>query len=214
MRTILVGACLTAAACGDLPTSGVPGLRGFVTTASSDRPEPSVLARIGEWRAADADCAANAYGGIAVTGDLGAGAKHPQTVLATFDELVVVDANDELVAAAPTEFACTGGSADALEIVAIGRTWLDVPMIAIAATIGGRAEQSTYVALFRVAGGRLVPMFRGAVEAREGDDVFSGSITIVPEGLVYRAPGDPATWWRLDHATGRYVQPTRDLARS
>src|SRR5258708_5514570 len=129
MRAILRGAALAVAACGDLSTPTIPGLHGFVATAISNRPDRGVLARMGEWRAPDEDCIGNAYGGIAVTGDLD-GAHGPHTVLASFDQVIVVDAAGALVAATPTELDCSGGSSPAIEIVALRPTWVAAPVIA------------------------------------------------------------------------------------
>jgi hypothetical protein len=191
--------------CSEIPaTSAVPGLFGVMPTASADRPSPAVLEHMREWRKPDAECVGNTYGGIAVVGDV-VGDGGAQTVLASYDHVVVLDARNALLAAAPSELDCAG-SADAIEAVAIGRTWLDAPVIVVAATTGGRAEHTSTVTLYRVAGRTLVPLFRGVVLAREGESAWYGSITIVPGGgLVYRAPGDPMTWWTLDGASGRYV---------
>jgi hypothetical protein len=202
-RTFLAIAAMVG--CGEPPTTtATSNVFGVVPTAISDRPAQAVLERMSEWNAPDAECSGNAYGGIELTGNV-LGRDAPQTVLASYDHVLVLDRDGALIAEADTGLDCAG-TADAIEAVAIGRTWLDAPVIEVAATAGGRAEQASYVMFFRVRDRELVPLFSGAVVVREPGETRTGSITFVPDGVVYRAPDASTTLWTLDRANGRYVR--------
>jgi hypothetical protein len=187
------------------PSAAIGGLNGFVTTATNTRPTRATISQIRTWRTPDPKCSANTIGAIELTGNV-MNEPGPQTVLVSFDHLVVLDRANALVAAAPTGFRCEG-SADQLDAVAIGSMLLDGPVIAIVATSGGEMESMTRVALFQIDRNRaLVRLFSGAVFANDGVDHWYGSVTVVPGGIIHRPPGDPPTAWRFDRAAGRYIE--------
>ena len=175
----------------------LPWLQGFQAEAVADHPSRTVAAELSEWRKPDEDCVASAYGGLSL--DRGG-----QRVLASFSQGVfIVDANRRLVAQAPG-FDCNG-SADELVALATGEAWVGTPLVALAATTGGHAESVTWLSLYRVGdGGTLEPVFTGAVERHEGHQTRTGVVTIVPGGLIYRAPEGTTSVWIYDG--NRYVE--------
>lgn len=202
MRRLLV---LALAAC-DQPTPVTPVLsmlHGGELVAASDRTSAGVVDRVG---GADPDCAADAYGGIEVAADV---APDPgtETVLASFSRgVVVLGADGHRIASTPG-FGCTG-SQDELAAVEIMRTALDTPVIAVAATQGGRRESSTWIALVAVgATAHLDRLFVGEVERRDETGTHAGELRFVPGGLLYRHPTEGVALWRYDAAAHRYVAP-------
>jgi hypothetical protein len=125
-------------------------------------------------------------------------------VLASYSQGVfVLDGNRHLVAQAPG-FPCNGSS-DELVALAQGNAWIGAPLIALAASSGGRAESVTWLSLYRVGdGGKLVPVFSGAVERHGDRQTKTGVVTIVPGGLIYRSPEGMTSLWTWDGT--RYVE--------
>jgi len=169
----------------------LPWLQGFQPDAVADHPTPAVAQELAEWRPASEDCVASAYGGLSLDSPSG-------RVLASFSQGVfVLDKDRHLVAQAPG-FSCKG-SADELVALATGDAWIGTPIVALAATTGGHAESVTWLSLYRVdEGGRLEPVFTGAVERHEGRQTRTGTVTIVPGGLIYRAPEGTTSVWIWD----------------
>jgi len=191
------------AAC-DQPTPATPVLsmlHGVEVVAASDRPSTAVTDRVG---AGDPDCAADAYGGIELAADV---APDPgiETVLASYSRgVIVLGADGHRIASTPG-FGCTG-TRDELAAVEIVRTSFDAPVIAVAATSGGRRESSTWLALVAVGSTtHLDRLFVGEVERRDETGTHPGEVRFVPGGLVYRHPTDGVTLWRYDAAARRYV---------
>jgi hypothetical protein len=80
-------------------------------------------------------------------------------------------------------------------------------VVALAVSRGGHRESVTSIVVYRVGNGRLEQLFEGAVEETVGTDAFTGTITFVPGGLIYRAPrASSATVWIFDAARHRYVE--------
>lgn len=187
------------------PLAALPWLQGFFApSASTDEGSHEVVAELGEWRAADDSCVGASYGGLSLTADLGAG-EGDERVLASFTQgLVVLDSERHMIAQAPG-FECEG-SADELVALATGDAGIGQPIVALAATAGGRAESMTWLTLYRVAGsGELQPVFIGEVERHENDTTRTGIVTLVPGGLVYRAPTGDTSLWVWDAEQGRYI---------
>lgn len=175
----------------------LPWLQGFQPQAVADHPSRAVAQELSEYRAPDDACVASAYGGLSV--DSGGG-----RILASFSQGVfVVDKDRHLVAQSPG-FSCNG-SADELVALATGDAFIGKPIVALAATTGGRAESITWLSLY-VADetGALEPVFTGTVERHEGHETRTGTVTVVPGGLIYHAPEGMTSVWIWDGS--RYVQ--------
>jgi hypothetical protein len=153
----------------------------------------------------DRTCAAGAYAELEADGDVAPNAGD-ETVIASYaDGVTVLDREGVQIASAPG-YACEG-SADEAETLIIGRAF-GAPTIAMVVTSGGRREQMTWLAVFRVGfAGRLDPVFTGTVEERSDDRVRRGEVTFVPDGLIYRRPGSRRlTLWVFDPAARAYTQ--------
>lgn len=187
-----------------VPLAALPWLSGFDATAVADRPSPEVTDALAAWHEIDPACVDAVYGGLELDADL-APAPGTETVLASFSQgVAVLDRDGRLVARAPG-FACAG-SADELVAVAAGDAWIGHPVIALAATTGGHAESLTWLSLYRVAGGELVPVFTGVVEEHDGRRTRTGAVLVAPGGLIYQAPAGDTSVWSYDPARGRYVE--------
>ena len=129
-----------------------------------------------------------------------------ETIAASYAKGVsVFDREHHLLAHAPAFDA--EGSADELVALAAGDASIGVPVIALAATSGGRSESVTQLTLYRVANdGVLQPMFVGEVERHEGGTSRTGVITLIPGGLVHRDPHGSIGMWLYDAERGRYVE--------
>ena len=175
----------------------IPWLLGFAPDAATDHPSPAVAAEVSEWKAPDDRCVASAYGGLAVD-------RGDTRIVASYSQgLFVLGKDRHLIARAPG-FPCAG-SADELVALETGEAWIHTPLIALAATTGGRAESVTQLLLYRVAAdGALVPVFAAAVERHEQHQTRTGTVTIVPGGLIYRAPEGSTSIWTYDGQ--RYVE--------
>lgn len=130
-----------------------------------------------------------------------------EIVDASYSEGIVVrDAEGHVLAHAPG-FDPSGGSADDIEALAVGDAQIGTPVLAVAATMGGHNESITWLTLYRVANsGELQPMFTGEVEHHEGRTTQTGTVTVLPGGLIYRTPQGEASVWLYDESLGRYVQ--------
>jgi hypothetical protein len=184
--------------------ASLPWLQGFEPASVTDRPTRGVLDELAEWQPADDRCVATAYGGLEVVADL-APAPGDERVLASFSQgIVVLDRDRHALAQAPG-FTCQG-SADELEAIAVGEAWIGTPVIALAATTGGRNESSTWLTMYRIGdAGALVPVFSGEVEHHAGRSTRTGVVMVFPGGLVYRAPNGTTSVYRYEKDAGRYV---------
>jgi hypothetical protein len=177
--------------------AALPWLLGFQPEVITDRASNEVASELAEWRPPDDDCVASAYGALAV--DTGR-----QRVIASFSQgLFVFDSERHVVADAPG-FVCAG-SADELVALAAGDVFIGSPVIALAATSGGRAENITWLSLYRVGQhGALETLFTGTVERHEDHQTRTGTVTIIPGGLIYRTPEGRSSIWIFDGH--RYVE--------
>jgi hypothetical protein len=180
-----------------LALAALPWLQGFTPDAVADRPSRAVSAELAEWKKPDDSCVASAYGGLSLDAN-------GTRVLASYSQGVfVLDGSRHLVAKAPG-FECNGSS-DELVALAQGNAWIGAPVIALAASSGGRAESVTWLSLYRVGeNGKLEPVFTGAVERHGEHQTKTGVVTIVPGGLIYRAPDGATSLWTWDGT--KYVQ--------
>lgn len=194
MRKLLVVALV---ACGgtSTPNSAVPWLRGFSAEAMATSDDATSAVSSDE----------PDYGGLRVTADV-APAGGTETVTASYRQGIgVADHTGKLLARAPGFD--PAGSADDLVALSVGDAAIGIPVIVVAVTRGGHRESVTSIVLYRVGSSRLEQLFGAPVEETDGIDTFTGSITFVPGGLLYRAPRTTsATVWIFDAARGRYVQ--------
>jgi hypothetical protein len=178
--------------------ASLPWLQGFEATAVADRGEPQ-LTEI------DPLCPASAYGQLRLSADL---ARPPgdETVTASFtDGVVVVDREQHEIAHAQG-FDCHG-SADELIALAAGDASLGFPVIALVAATGGHNESITWLTLYRVdSSGELVALFTGIVERHIKHQTRTGSVIVIPGGLIYRPPVGNPQIWMYDQDAGHYVQ--------
>jgi hypothetical protein len=188
------------------PLTALPWLQGFFAPAGvSDVETAPIVAELAPWRAPDTDCSASAYGGLAVAADV-APVEGEERVLASYTQGVVVfDREHHVIAHAPG-FACEG-SADELVALAVGDGAIGAPLVALAATSGGKTENVTTLSLYRIGtGGALTPVFTGEVEVHVDQTTRTGVVTLVPGGLVYREPSGLVSLWTFDDGQGRYVE--------
>ena len=144
----------------------------------------------------DDRCDPDEHVGFAVHATLGPGADDV-TVLGSYAEGVVVVGPEGKALASTPGFVCQG-SADELEVLAVGRAF-QTPTIVVVATTGGRREALTWVGLYRLGReGRLDPVFAGAVEYRTDGIVRRGTITLLPDALIHRPPGGEPELWVFD----------------
>jgi hypothetical protein len=174
-----------------LALAALPWLQGLTPDAVDDQPSRAVSAELADYKRPDDDCVASAYGGLSLD-------VNGTRVLASYSQGVfVLDESRHLVAHAPG-FPCNG-SADELVALAQGNAWVGTPLVALAATSGGRAESVTWLTLYRVGdAGKLEPVFTGAVESHGDHQTSTGVVTIVPGGLIYRAPDGSSSLWTWD----------------
>lgn len=182
----------------------LPWLHNFDATAETTDARPGVMARMAKWRDPDPSCSASAYGGLEITADV-ASAPSTEIVLASFTQgVLVLDAEGTLIASA-TAPACQG-SADEIEAIAAGDAHIDRPVIAMAVTVGGHRESSTWLVLYRVVGGVVAPAFAGVVEERVGSQRRVGEVALLPGALLYRAPSGTQRLWVYSAERQRYVE--------
>lgn len=136
-----------------------------------------------------------------------------EKVEATYDDGITIrNAEGQVVAQSPG-FEPSGGSADAIEGVAVGDAQIGSPVIALAATTGGHNESVTWLTLYRVEGSALVPVFSAEVERHRSRTTKTGIVTVVPGGLIYQDLEGRSGIWLYDDSLGRYVQSEQDQDR-
>jgi len=186
--------------------AALPWLQGFFApTSETEQGSRDVLAELAEWRDPVDDCVASAYGGLEMRADVSAN-EGEERVLASYTQGVfVLDRDRHLLAQAPG-VECAGSS-DELVAMAAGDAAIGTPVIALAATTGGRTENVTWLTLYRVAdSGELQPVFVGEVERHQGDTARTGVVTLIPGGLVYRDTRGSIGLWLYSSELGRYVE--------
>lgn len=213
-QMLLAIIAVLAAAASELAPSALPGmpwLHGLYGAAVTELPDDTVAPRMTMWVESDAECPAGFYPGMAIEADV-APSPGNETVLASYTQgVLVLDSEGELLASSPG-YTCEGTADDAIALAA-GSTFLE-PTIALVVTSGGRREQITWLALYRVGfGGRLDPVFTASVEEREDEVVRRGDVAFVPGGLLYRRPGGGWSVWIYD-PVGRAYMHRGELERS
>ena len=187
--------------------TALPWLQGFFLAADvSEDTSRDVADQLSEWRDPDSECVAGSHGGLRLRADLVPASPGDETVLASYTQgIFVLDAEHHVLAQAPP-LPCAG-SADELVAIAAGDAQLPMPVLALAATMGGHAESVTWLTIYRVAdSGELQPIFTGEVERHEGHTTRTGIVTIMPGGLVYRDLRGTSSIWLYDATLGRYVR--------
>jgi hypothetical protein len=185
----------------------LPWLQGFfLPQGVTEQGSRDVLAEVAEWRAPEEDCVASAYGGLTLRADVTPASDGDEQIIASYTQgIFVLDGTRHLIAQAPA-FTCEG-SADELVALAAGDAGIRTPVVALAATQGGRNENVTWLMLYRVAAsGELQPVFAGEVERHEAGTTRTGIVTLVPGGLVYRDTRGSLGMWLYDSGLGRYVE--------
>ena len=134
-----------------------------------------------------------------------------EIVEASYTEGIIVrDAEGHVLAHAPG-FDPSGGSADDIDALAVGDAQIGTPVLAVAATTGGHNESMTWLTLYRVANsGELQPMFSGEVERHAGRTTTTGTVTVIPGGLIYQTPKGVRSVWLYDESLGRYIERDQD----
>jgi hypothetical protein len=189
------------------PLAALPWLQGFFTpAATAEGSSHDVVAELAEWQVPDENCVGAAYGGMSLVADLTA-SPGDERVLASYTQGVfVLDAERNSVLARAPGNECEG-SADELVAIAAGDGAIGVPLVAVAASTGGRNENLTWLTLYRVGeGGALAPVFVGEVERHVGRTTRTGTVTLIPGGLVHRDPAGFTSLWTYDGGLGRYVE--------
>ncbi|HSK00722.1 MAG TPA: hypothetical protein VK932_05750 [Kofleriaceae bacterium] len=213
MRIPLMAAALAAlflsGGAGPAPTDelgrALPWLRDFPATAATAAPSREAEAWLRDWRSPPDDCATTSDAGFALAAELLPAVPGLETVLASYTAgVVVLDARGRRVASTPP-LSCRG-SVDAIEGIAVGELLRGEPVIALAATSGGRAERTTWLLFLAPRGEALAPIFAVPVEEHRGPAVATGEVTRLPGGaLRYRSPRGAISRWTYDPAAGRYV---------
>ncbi len=182
----------------------LPWLRDFPATAAAAAPSREAEAWLEGRRSPHDDCTTTSDAGFALAAEL-LPAPGLETVLASYTAgAVVLDARGRQVAGMPP-LSCRG-SADALEGIAAGELLAGEPVIALAATSGGRAERTTWLIFLAPRGEALAPIFAVPVEEHRGAATAIGEVTRLPGGaLRYRTPGGAISRWTYDRDAGRYV---------
>jgi hypothetical protein len=178
------------------PFPRVPGLAA--TAVATDRPAPADD-RLGP---PPPGCQSGDPVAVSVTADVAPAAGAETVVASAAHGVVVFDGEGRRLGA--VAFPC-GGSADAIDALAVGDAGIGAPVIAVIATAGGRRETTTRVELlaFRELG--LERLFAGAIETTDGDIVRSGEVRIAPPGLVHRDPSGVVSTLRADVWSHRFV---------
>ncbi|MDB4960106.1 MAG: hypothetical protein JWP01_105 [Myxococcales bacterium] len=154
---------------------------------------------------ADPMCRDDASQGLVLSADVSP-APGSETLLASFSQGVTVLGSEGQELASTPGYPCFG-SADQVDVLAAG-TAFGTPTVVLAVTVGGRREQATWLAMFRIGtAGRLEPVFTTVVEEREDEIVRRGSVTVLRDGLLVRHPSGRTAVWRWDAAAGVYLPP-------
>ena len=190
------------------PVAALPWLQGFFAPeAVTERGSPEVIAELAAWRAPSSSqrCVADEYGGLSLEADV-APTPGRERIIASYSQgMFVLDAEHHVLAQA-TGFTCQGSS-DELVAIAAGDGAIGTPLVALAATSGGRVESTTWLTLYRVSnGGELQPVFIGEVERHASQTTRTGTVTLIPGGLVYVDPAGTISLWTYDAELGRYVE--------
>jgi hypothetical protein len=192
------GAMLSADRVPRPTTAGsIPWLHGFEPVAKTETPSAAVVERLARWQAPDESCSATAYGGLAL--ELG-----DRTILASYTQGAVVVDHEDRVVARLAPLACAG-SADEIELLAVGDAGIGQPAIAMVITNGGHRTKTTWFALLRVHGDQLEPVFAAPVEETRGRTTHVGDVTVMPGTLIYRAPDGAPTIWTYDGERGVFA---------
>lgn len=177
----------------------MPWLHGLDGAKITSTPKPSATS-IDEL---DEGCAAGAFAPFELVADVAPTAGN-ETVRASFVDGVVVRDREGAVVASASGYNCEG-SADEIVALAAGSAHRD-STIALAFTYGGRREQVTALALFRIGfGGKLDPVFTAEVEQRTDERVRRGNVWLFPNGLIYQRPGGRPTIWVFDPVDRAYL---------
>ena len=196
------GAMLSANHATPSPEGPLPWLHGFAPTALADTPSAQIVDRMAHWQQPDPDCPASAYGGLALAiGD--------RTILASYTQGVVVLDREHRLVARLAPLTCAG-SADAIDVLAVGDVGIGQPGIVMVVTTGGHRTSTTWLALLRVHGDRLEPVFAEPVAQTTGPTTQFGDVTVMPGTLIYRAPDGMPAIWSYDRERGVFA-PNREL---
>jgi hypothetical protein len=211
VRRLAIAAAVIAAGCvvtpDEQPAPAARAVRWLPGLRATAVAEPAPGAAADDELDPGERCQRGAGAVVTVTADVAA-APGAETIRASITGGVEVLDADGAALARLTAFAC-GGSLDAIDALAAGDAGIGVPVIAVVATIGGRAEATTWIALFEVEGHRLHRVFTGAVAQRDGDAIERGAVAVDAGGLTYRAPrAGRAARWTFDPAR-RVFAPAR-----
>jgi hypothetical protein len=177
------------------PVAALPWLQGFFAPAASSS--------IGS-----ADCGREDASAMTIVADVVPATPGAEQIRASYSGGIRVIDRDHRELGRIAGLRCES-NADALVAIAAGSVDDGVPLIAIAAT----SSTTTTLRLYRVGeSGGLEPVFAAPVEDRVPDagrarpTTRTGVVTLVPGGLVYRAPAGTVSLWTYDHDARRYIE--------
>jgi hypothetical protein len=180
-------------------TATIPWLHGFSSAAvtEGDAGEPA------DFTDEELTCPANAQPPLRLTADISPVAGR-ESILATFNGGIRITSSEGVELASSSGIPCTG-TADALEVLAVGSIFHEKTLV-LAFTTGGRREQQVWLGVYRIGlAGTIDALFAGVVETREDDIVRSGSVQFLPGALIYRPPGHGDSLWIFDPVVHTYT---------
>ena len=180
-------------------------VHGGELVAATDRPAESVIDQLEVWAHTDRAGVADAYEGMRVTAQVAAPGR-ATTVVASYSQGVfVIGEEGDRIASTPG-FPCLG-SQDELVGVKVVRSAEGTPIIAVAATQGGRLENSTTLELLSLGDtDQLNLLFVAEIAHHDEHGEHLGAVTLVPNGLVYRSPDNALSVWTLGDDKRHYAR--------
>ncbi len=181
-------------------TVAIPWLHGFSTTAVTEGREPGEPT---DFTDEGLTCPADAQPPLRLTADVSPVAGR-ESILATFSGGIRITSSEGVELASTAGTPCMG-SADALEVLAVGSIFHEKTLV-LAFTTGGQREQQVWLGIYRVGfGGDIDALFAGVVETRVDGIVRSGSVQFLPGALIYRPPGRGDSLWIFDPVVHTYT---------
>ncbi len=181
-------------------TVAIPWLHGFSSAAATEGGQPGEPTELtGE----QLICPADAQPPLRLTADVSPVAGR-ESIVASFSRGIRITSSEGVELAATAGTPCSG-SADALEMLAVGTIFHEKTLVLVF-TSGGRREQQVWLGVYRVGfAGTIDALFAGVVETRVDDIVRTGSVQFLPGALIYRPPGNGDSLWIFDPVVHTYT---------